>query len=122
MSTSIKQLPYGRLPSAARTDRELTGQDPMIDRQYEARTRAVRRLVRAQPDLIVVIGPARQTGSGSGQPAGRHRCGWQPHKIRCVARWRAGYVADAEFQEVRGRENSAAEILVRTNAWARAAG
>ena len=65
-------MPYGRLPSAARTDRELTGQDPVIDWQYEACTRAVRRLVRAQPDLIVVIGPARQTGPGirtAGRPA-----------------------------------------------------
>jgi hypothetical protein len=40
---------------------ELTGPDPVIDRLRDACARAVRRLVQVSPELIAVIGPARQT-------------------------------------------------------------
>jgi hypothetical protein len=40
---------------------ELTGPDPVISALRDACGRAVRRLVRARPDLVAVIGPARQT-------------------------------------------------------------
>jgi hypothetical protein len=39
----------------------LTGPDPAIDRLRHACAQAIRRLVRAQPELITVIGPARRT-------------------------------------------------------------
>lgn len=40
---------------------ELTGPDPVITGLRDACARAVRRLVRARPELVAVIGPARQT-------------------------------------------------------------
>jgi hypothetical protein len=40
---------------------ELTGPDPVISALRDACGQAVRRLVRARPDLVAVIGPARQT-------------------------------------------------------------
>ena len=40
---------------------ELTGPDPVITRLRAACAQAVQRLVRARPELVAVVGPARQT-------------------------------------------------------------
>ena len=98
----------------------------MIDRQYEARTRAVAGgWSGPSPDLIVVIGPARQTGPGirtASRPASMCDGSHSQIEVRRPVGAPGMLLPCTESQEVRGRENSAAEILALRNAWARAAG